>query len=103
MKRLTLKMRPQARLDLLEIWHYIHPQSPQNAADVMEAIESAMRSLLEMPGMGHLRADVRSARYRFWTVKSWVIAYRFDDRTLTVVRVVHGARDFRKLFRSKFD
>jgi plasmid stabilization system protein ParE len=32
-------------------------------------------------------------------VYSYVIAYRYDDEKLTVVRVVHGARNFRKLFR----
>lgn len=52
-----------------------------------------------MPGMGHLRADVKGRRYRFWTVRPYVIADRFDAATLTVVRVVHGARDFRRIFR----
>lgn len=52
-----------------------------------------------MPGKGHTRSDVRNKVYRFWSVYSYVIACRFDDETLTVVRVVHGGRNFRKLFR----
>jgi plasmid stabilization system protein ParE len=27
-----------------------------------------------------------------------VIAYRADDESLTIVRVIHGRRDFRRLF-----
>ena len=52
-----------------------------------------------MPGKGHQRSDVRSGKYRFWSVHSYVIAYRYDETKLIVVRVVHGRRDFRKLFR----
>jgi len=51
-----------------------------------------------MPGMGHQRADVSNPRYRFWPVGNYVIAYRVERSTLIVVRVVYGARDFRKLF-----
>jgi plasmid stabilization system protein ParE len=64
-----------------------------------EKLEQAIRDLLTMPGKGHLRQDVKDAKYRFWTVRPYVIAYRYDERALTVVRVVHGARDLRKLFR----
>ena len=52
-----------------------------------------------MPGKGHVRADVKDPSYRFCSVRPYVIAYRYDDQTLTIVRVVHGARNFRRLFR----
>lgn len=45
------------------------------------------------------RADVRNPRHRFWNVYKFVIAYRPDKEPLIVARVVHGARDFRRLFR----
>jgi plasmid stabilization system protein ParE len=45
-----LLIRPQARVDLLEIWHYI-AQSNRDAADrVNERIEQAIRDLVAMPG-----------------------------------------------------
>ena len=93
-----LLVLPQARADLLDIWHHITRDSVANADSVADKLELAIRGLAAMPGKGHVRADVKDLRYRFWTVRPYVIAYRFDDRTLTVVRVVHGARDFRKLF-----
>ncbi|HEX8912491.1 MAG TPA: type II toxin-antitoxin system RelE/ParE family toxin [Humisphaera sp.] len=98
MKR-KINVRPQARLDLLEIWHHIAADSVQNANLVTDRIETAIRNLAAMPGMGHERPDVDDPRYRFWSVSSYVIAYRFDATTLVVVRVVHGSRDFRGLIR----
>ena len=90
---------PEALADLEAIWAYIAneasaPTAGTLVADVLDAVEK----LAEMPGMGHRRADVRDARYRFWSVKSYVIAYRADAQALRVARVVHGRRDFRALF-----
>jgi plasmid stabilization system protein ParE len=94
-----LLVQPQARVDLLEIWHYIAKDSVAAANRVSEDLEEAIRGLLRMPGKGHSRTDVKVAEYRFWTVHSYVIGYRYDDTTLTVMRVVHGRRNFRRLFR----
>ena len=41
--------------------------------------------------MGHHRRDLADARYRFWTVYSYVIAYR-EANPLVVVAIAHGAR-----------
>ena len=30
---------------------------------------------------------------------SYIIAYQFDDSTLTIARIVHGTRNFRRLFK----
>jgi plasmid stabilization system protein ParE len=46
----------------------------------------------------HRRADVSDPQYRFWSVGNYVIAYRIEGDEVIVIRVVHGARDFRKLF-----
>jgi toxin ParE1/3/4 len=97
MRRLLI--RPQARLDLLEIWHHIARDSIDAANRVAESLESAIRGLRDMPGKGHLRGDVKNSAFRFWSEKSYVIAYRYDDDSVTVVRVVHGHRDFRRLFK----
>lgn len=94
----TLLIRPQARLDLLEIRDYIAADNADAAERVTRELASAIRGLAEMPGKGHRRADVKDSRYRFWSVYSYMIAYRYDQATLTVVRVVHGKRDFRPLF-----
>ena len=96
-----IQFQPDARVDLLEIWHYIANNSVRAANRVIETIEAEIRGLASMPGKGHRRPDVKHTAYRFWSVYSYVVGYRFDDTSLTVIRVVHGARDFRKLFKSK--
>ena len=54
-----------ARNDLVEIWKYLQPRSVDSAVRVIEEIESSIRKLVEMPGMGHTRSDVDDPRYRF--------------------------------------
>lgn len=63
-----------------------------------ERIHQTIKSLAEFPGMGHTRSDVEDRRYLFWSVGNYVIAYRIERKSLVVVRIVHGARDFRRLF-----
>jgi toxin ParE1/3/4 len=99
MRKLLIK--PQARLDLLEIWHYIARESVPTAIRIGDELDAAIRGLAEMPGKGHTRTDVKDARVRFWSVYSYMIAYRYDENTITIVRVVHGRRDLRKLFRAR--
>jgi plasmid stabilization system protein ParE len=94
-----LLVQPLARQDLFEIWHRIAADSISSANRVSAKLARAIRDLLDMPGKGHIRSDVKDPGYRFWSVYSFVIAYRFNEKTLTIVRVLHGHRDFRRLFR----
>jgi antitoxin ParD1/3/4/toxin ParE1/3/4 len=48
--------------------------------------------LAQTPGMGHHREDLVDGRQRFWTVYSYVIAYRDQTRPLEIIAIVHGAR-----------
>jgi toxin ParE1/3/4 len=94
-----LNISPTARRELREIWTYLATQASPAVADrVLAEMRDALDLLSEMPGMGHTRADVQDPRYRFWPVRSYVIAYRSTARTFYVARVVHGRRDFRRLF-----
>jgi plasmid stabilization system protein ParE len=99
MRRLLI--HPQARVDLLEIWHTIAQDSVAAANRVADEMDDAIRRLVEMPGMGHTRSDVTRKGYRFWTVYSYVIGYKYDVASLTVARVIHGKRDFRRLFNTR--
>jgi toxin ParE1/3/4 len=89
----------QARRDLHEAWDFIAQRDVDAADRLLAQVEVAVAMLANVPGAGHARSDVRDPRLRFWVVRPYVIAYRYTSRTLTVVRVVHGARDFRKVFR----
>ena len=93
----------QAQRDLDEIWSFVARDSIDAAETVVAAVERALRQLSDMPGRGHERLELRGRRYRVWSrvwsVYSYLIIYRFSPRLLTVVRVVHGRRDLRRLFR----
>jgi plasmid stabilization system protein ParE len=88
----------RARLDIQDIWNHIASENIEAADKVKHRLEQAMERLTRMPGMGHRKPDVTDPRYRFWAVYSYLIAYIPDTKPLAIVRVVHGARDFRTLF-----
>lgn len=96
-----LLILPRARLDLLEIWHYLAKESLPAAQRVGDELDAAIRDLVTMPGKGHKRSEAGDERIRFWSVYSYLIIYRYDDSQLTVVRVVHGKRDLKKLLRRR--
>ena len=77
---------------------YIAADSVDAAERLDARMHREMQNLADMPGIGHTRRDVTNPRYRFWSVGNYVIAYRIEKGVLVVSRVVHGARDFRKLF-----
>lgn len=83
-----------ARGDIAQAWEYIAADSVTAANHFLERVEHALELLAGMPAMGHTREEVEDRRYRFWTVRP----YRFNARTLTVIRLIHGARDLRRIF-----
>lgn len=100
-RRPRFVLTPQARADLLGIWTYIAEDSQENADRVLERLHAAFTRLAEMPGMGHHREDLADARHRFWTVFSYVIAYRDQTSPLEIIAIVHGARQLEAFFQHR--
>ena len=93
------RISKRASRDLDSVWKYLATHASIDVAEkVEEDLRSAIRSLSAMPGMGHERDETRGKPYRFWSVHSYLIVYRTEHGTLIVVRVIHGARDLRRLF-----
>ena len=82
-----------------EIWDFIARDSFDNADKVELEIQKAIRLLGDFPNIGHHRNDVSNPSYRFWSVHKYLIAYRVRGRRVTIVRVVQGARNIRRLFK----
>ena len=95
---MTYRISRRADADIAALCDQIAQDNPDAADRLDERLHHSIELLAQFPGMGHTRPDVRDKRYRFWTVGHCVIAYRVEGNELIVVRVVHGARDFRKLF-----
>ena len=96
-KPLQLLITPIAESDLAEIWAYIAEETPKAASAFIQQIEAKFVPLLEFPGMGSPRDQI-IAGLRAVPYKNHVIYYTANDVAVTIVRVVHGARDVRALF-----
>ena len=88
-----------AKTDLEQIWSYIANDNIDAADKVRNAIKSALEKLAQMPFIGHMRKDVKNPAYRFYVVYSYLIVYRPETNPLKVVRIVHGARDLKRVLR----
>jgi plasmid stabilization system protein ParE len=49
----------------------------------------------------HFRLDLLDQRYRFLTVYSYVIAYRWEAQPIEIIAVIHGARNLRAFLRER--
>jgi len=66
---------------------------------VLDALEHTFHRLAETPHIGHLREDLTTRPVKFWGVYSYLIVYDPASAPLTVVAVLHGARDVEHLLK----
>lgn len=102
MGRCRFVLTPEARQDLIDIWNYIAEDSIDKADRVIGRVHDAFVRLAQSPGMGHNREDLADSRHRFWTIYSYVIAYRGDTTPVQIIAVVHGARHLDAFFQQRF-
>ncbi|MBS1816538.1 MAG: type II toxin-antitoxin system RelE/ParE family toxin [Acidobacteria bacterium] len=87
------QLTSEARSQVDEIGDFVAEESVDAALRVLDALEDAFRRLAEMPEIGHLREDLTDRPVKFWSVFSYLIVYDPASRPLTVLAVLHGARD----------
>jgi len=82
-----------AQTDLLEAWTFISEDSFEAADHVLDVIEREAQTLALQPMMGRARpelgADIRCRP----TSSSYNLYYLPSDGGITVIRVLHHARD----------
>jgi toxin ParE1/3/4 len=86
-----------AKADIREIVDYIRQRSPAAATRVRTELRDEMRRLADFPRIGHRRLDLAAEHLRFWSVYSYLIIYLADTRPLQIIRVLHGARDVKRI------
>jgi len=57
------------------------------------ALEDAFGQLASRPGIGHVRQDLTERPLKFWSVYSYLVVYDPGGEPLTIVAVLHGARN----------
>lgn len=85
----------QAKQDLAEIADSIaEARGLAPAEQVVRELQRGFRLLAEQPDVGHLREDITDdPGVRFWSVYSYMIVFVPTAKPLTVVSLLHGARD----------
>ena len=101
MKR-HIERTPQALEDLAEQGEYIGRDSLPAEIRFYEAEESAFQQLVAMPKMGVPREldNPRLAGLRMWRIRGFekhLIFYRLIEGGIEIVRVLHAARDVRRI------
>jgi plasmid stabilization system protein ParE len=79
--------------DLDALWEYIAVDNLDAADRVVADIFRACEQLAESPGIGHTREDLTDRPLRFWSVGRYLVIYRYDQRPIDIIGVLHSARD----------
>ena len=94
------RLTPGAQGDVDQIGDVIAAESVEAALRVHDALEHAFQHLAEMPMMGHAREDLTTRPVKFWSVYSYLVVYDPASSPLTVIAVLHGARDVENILKS---
>ena len=88
-----------ARDDILQIAHYIRTEqhSPQNAKLVASRLRDHFRMISRHPGIGHYREELQDDSLRVSAVTGLLVIYDPVGKPLTILRVIHAARDLRRI------
>ena len=105
MKR-HLVILPLARFDLYEIGLYLSERDLEVSKRFNRAVDRTLEYLLESPESGERRnySNPHYSNMRIWQVSgfsNYLIFYRVSKTDLSVVRVLHGARDYDTMFNKK--
>jgi toxin ParE1/3/4 len=96
--RIRLITTPRAQRDIDEHALFIARENLDAGLRFLDAIDRARTELARHPEIGAPRRfdSPTLSSLRVWPIprfEHWLIFYRVDDSKLTVIRVLHGARD----------
>ena len=94
------QLTPEARANVDEICAFIAEDSVDAARRVLDALEHAFDQLAGTPGIGHRREDLTARPVKFWSVSSYLVVYDPASAPLSIIAVLHGARDVERLLKN---
>ncbi len=86
-----------ASRDVDEILAYISEQSSQTAWLVAKRFENAFEQIASMPGIGHVRGELKDDRLRVSGVSGFLVIYDPSFSPVHILRVVRGSRNLRRI------
>lgn len=87
-----------AEQDYREIWRYIAADNPDAADRFLRKIDSKLELFAKYPAMGTAR-DKLLPGVRSFPVGNYLVFYRAIPDGIDLVRVLHGARNLKRLFK----
>lgn len=89
------RFSPRARRELREAAEWIAEDSPDAAEALLRAAIQAAESIASRPGLAHLRLDLATDRFRFWSLRGfpYLLVFDVDQSPPVVARMVHQSRD----------
>jgi len=92
-----------AENDLLEAWLYVADNRVSAADRMLDLIEAEAMRLLEQPMMGRERRELAPSLRSWPTSTPYILFYIPAAQGITVVRVLHHARDIPAIFENTSD
>lgn len=96
---IRLRLTERAEEDLSDVFAWIAGGNEEAAMRFLEFTSRSFTLLLQHPQIGRPRKFQCHSGLRSWRVrgfKNYLIFYLLEKNALTVVRVLHGARDLEK-------
>ena len=87
-----------SKLDYQRIYDYIAVDNERAADKVLRTFDEKLMLLSEMPGAGPARPDL-GRTVRSLPVGNYLLVYRPIKAGIELLRVIHGARKVRRVFR----
>lgn len=92
---------PQALVDLVEMADYIAEDSVDAADRFFDAFEASVETIRRTPRIGTVRLFGERLEVRMWPIKGFrkcLIFYTSSSNEVTILRVIHSARDYTRFF-----
>ena len=93
----TVTLSQSAHNDLLEAWLYIAEVNQPAADKLLDAINKEANRLALQPLMGRARPELADCLRSWPTSTPYLLFYLADEVGITVLRVLHHARDVRQI------
>jgi len=87
-----------AKADLLEAWLFIAEESVVSADDLVDAIHQEVKILSLQPLMGRVRPELAEGVRSWSTSTRYILFYVPAVNGITILRVLHHARDIPNVF-----
>ena len=94
---MRLVIAADARKDLSDIWDYIAVGSVEAADALYDECLRQFELFVVLPNIGK-RRDELGSNLRSFPVGRYLVFYRVENEELTIIRVLHSARDIPAFF-----